>query len=282
MATRFRHGIVVFGLFAAFLGGCAGGDSGVSEREARAQEGRALFGGGSESSASASDGARSGDTLSSTPGWGIVLQSFPGEPSSETITQARTLAQRELGRSDVRVMRQQSGAAIVLGSYEGPESAAAKRDLDAARRVVVGGRMIYGRAFLAPPPRTIDYGDHPQYNLSTVKAAYGRDAIWTFQIGVYESPNRQEAKQAAERAVVDLRREGEQAFYYHGPTRSMVTIGVFGRDDYDEQLGPRTPVLHALKEKYPLNLLNGQYPIIEKRPGVEDRRQSSLLVRIPD
>jgi len=215
-------------------------------------------------------------------GWGILLRSLPGDPSVEEINEVRAAAQRSLGRSDIRVIRRKSGVAIVLGSYDSPGDPRARRDMELVGSTVVGGQRVFARAMLIPPPRMIDHGKLPQFNLASVKARLGRQAIWTYQIGVYESPNRAEAKDAAERAVVELRKDGEQAFYYHGQTRSMITIGVFGRDDYDEQSGPKSPVLFGLTKKYPLNLLNGQFPIIERRPGQEPREQRSTLVRIPD
>jgi len=62
----------------------------------------------------------------------------------------------------------------------------------------------------------------------------------------------------------------------------MVTIGVFGRQDYDEINGPRSREILDLIDRYPLNLLNGQFSIIERRPGQPDHEQRSLLVRIPE
>ena len=62
----------------------------------------------------------------------------------------------------------------------------------------------------------------------------------------------------------------------------MVTVGVFDASDYDERVGIRNPQLIELKNRYPLNLLNGQYPIFVKRPGVPETKQRSMLVQIPD
>ena len=146
---------------------------------------------------------------------------------------------------------------------------------------MINGRRPYRTAFLAPPERRIDEGSLPEYNLATAHQRFGDAAVWTLQIGVYDSPDRAEAKRAAEEAVQRLRREGERAFYYHGETRSMVTVGVFGHSDIDEFARPRSPMLASLMERYPRNLINGS-PIIEKRPGQKDREQRSLLVRIPD
>ena len=58
---------------------------------------------------------------------------------------------------------------------------------------------------------------------------------------------------------MELRREGELAFYCHGPNRSMVTIGIFGIEDFDPQKPAMTsPRLVELRKRYPYNLQNGQ------------------------
>lgn len=274
-----RHISFVLLISLPLMWGCASGQ-GTDNSDSMAREGRALFGG--SAGGSSSGNTDSSDFNNVQSGWSIVLRSLAGDPSSEEAARLLATTRRAVGRSDVRLARRSSGVAVVLGSYDRPDSPEAKRDLASVRAVTVGGRRPFAAAFLAPPARQVDYGDTPRYNLASVKTRFGDGAIWTLQIGVYNSDNRAEAKEAAERAVVELRQQGEQAFYYHGRTQSMVTIGVFGRKDYDEQAGPKNPHLFTLIEEYPLNLMNGQYPIIVKRPGQSEREQRSMLVRIPD
>jgi len=188
------------------LGGCKS-DGAQTARNAQAAEGRALFGGSAVRENDASDDSPNSLALDGPDGWGIVLQSLAGEPTTEQIRERLASVQRTIRRSDIRVMRLKSGAAIVLGSYDRPDSALAKRDLKAVRAIVVGRQRPYSRAFFAPPIRTADSGDAPQYNLSTARSQFRRSAIWTFQIAVYESPDREEAKRAAEQAAIQLRRE---------------------------------------------------------------------------
>jgi hypothetical protein len=97
-----------------------------------------------------------------------------------------------------------------------------------------------------------------------------------------------EFRRHAEQAVVQLRREGEQAFYYHGPTNSSVTIGLFGDDDFDVQTRMESPRLRSLRQRHPHNLLNGMG--IKRRVTVTDQRgravkterlDPSMLVVVP-
>jgi len=211
-----------------------------------------------------------------------VLETYTGADGAELARARAESLCSALGRGDIRVRRAEGGAAVVMGSYARYDAPGAQRDLEFARRVTVGGRRPYARAFLSPPPTVTDPGETPQLSLTRAREQYGRRAVYTLQIGVYESRDPEVAKRAAEEAALSLRNAGDLGFYYHGPTRSMVTVGVFGPDDYDETLGIRSPALAALRDKYPLNLLNGQFPIIVRREGGRESEQRSLLVRIPE
>ena len=98
-----------------------------------------------------------------------------------------------------------------------------------------------------------------------------------------------EFRKHAELAVTTLRREGEQAFYYHGPTGSMVTVGLFGQDDFDPQAaGVESPMLKQVRKRYPYNLLNGQgmkenvkVQLEGGGAGEATRMQPSSLVEVP-
>lgn len=241
------------------------------------EEGRKVF---------APEGSRSKgkDAAPSEPAsrsWSIVVESFMG-PSAVADAQARLAPISEaLGRKDVSVRTTERGAAIVVGHYDAPDNPSVREDLTTIRNTAVAQTLPFASAFLAPPPEVSDPGSIPELNLESATKAFGTRAQYTLQIAVYESAKRDEAKKAAEQAALQLRRDGELAFYYHGPNRSSVTLGVFSDSDFDAALRPKTPGLIALQQRYPLNLHNGQFPIVEKRPGEDDRQQPSMLVRIP-
>jgi hypothetical protein len=79
-----------------------------------------------------------------------------------------------------------------------------------------------------------------------------------------------------------MRRQGEQAFYFHGPLRSMVTVGLFGIDEYDlRQLRLRSPAIARLMERFPHNLVNGA-GVKRKRAGqAEAVMDPSFVVGVP-
>ena len=89
----------------------------------------------------------------------------------------------------------------------------------------------------------------------------------------------------AERTARALRSQGVEAFYYHGPNMSMVTVGVLGEDDHDGSTQPpvESARLRRLRRDHPHNLLNDEIlmePVLTER-GIVQRAQASRLVAIP-
>ena len=85
-------------------------------------------------------------------------------------------------------------------------------------------------------------------------------------------------------AAAALREDGDRAFYYHGPHRSMVTVGLFTFDDDFIQEGKQRaygPGIEELREKYPYNLVNGITVIQRNKDGETIGEQQSLIVRVP-
>lgn len=214
-------------------------------------------------------------------GWSIVLESHSGPDAAARAQERLGPVASDAGRSDVFIRTTQRGAAIVAGSYSSPESPEARADLEAIRAHVVRGTRPFSQAFFAPPKEPVDPGRIPELNLLAAKQTFGRDKEYTLQIAFYQSKKPDDAKRAAEQAALQLRRDGELAFYYHGPTMSLVTVGLFTDRDFDQALRPRNPAILALQERYPYNLHNGEYPIIERRPGQPETKQPSRMVAVP-
>lgn len=214
-------------------------------------------------------------------GWSIVLEVHSGEKAIETARQRAGVLAGQIGRGDIHVRPTARGAAVVTGAFVDPKGADAREALRQVRGIQMEGRLPFAQAFFAPPLEAVDLGTVPELNLLNARQVFGSDKEYSLQIGFYQSDRPEEAKKAAEEAALQLRREGELAFYYHGPSMSLVTVGLFGDSDFDPQARARNPALFALQERYPLNLHNGKFPIIEKAPGQPDMKQPSQLVRIP-
>lgn len=182
---------------------------------------------------------------------------------------------------------------LVFGRYADPLSARARADASRIRAIEVDGKTPFSGAVLVresdPTPTT---GRLARYDLRNAKSLFGRDAVYTLQIGVYareddRRPTRDDLasfRRSAEQAVEALRREGEQAFFYHGPNGSMVTVGVFSEDDIDLTVVPEieSPRLRDVRSRHPHNLLNGLGVRATRRGSDEETLQASRLVLIPD
>lgn len=140
-----------------------------------------------------------------------------------------------------------------------------------------------------------------QYDLATAKQRVGSHAIYTLQVARYglldnTRPKPDELasfRQAAEEAVLQLRAAGDEAYFYHGPAGSTVTIGLFEDADYvTTTKGPdgnttqlprpyESARLIAARAKFPHNLVNGQTLEVRTKGSKEPIIQPSFVVGVP-
>jgi hypothetical protein len=223
--------------------------------------------------------------------WTITLSTFRG-PDALAVAEGVLPKVRELPAvRDAVVQRRGEAVLITVGRFSDPAGDDAQRRLKEIRALVVDGEAAFPQAILTPPTGG-QLGSRPEYNLLRARDQMGKAYRLTLQIGVYgrddlERPTEAdlaEARKQAEQAAANLRREGELAFYYHGPRRSMVTVGLFTEDDLGSAAKnlPVSPLLQQLRKKFPHNLYNGQ-GIRERTAGqTEARIQPSQTVRIPE
>lgn len=268
-------------VFPMIVFGCASDDQSAEQRRLAA-EGAQLFGGAPTTNPSG--GPDTAATPGATPGfrppaWRVVLFRFSGE---EALSRARsTLPMIQAGAElpEAFVEAHRDGAVIALGAYGSPSDQAAQLDLKRIRAILIDGRPAFPNAMLLPPESGAN-GLNPEFNVANIRETFGASARFTLQIGVYESENRMEAMRLAEQAVEALRQDGELAFYYHGPNRSMVTIGVFTDRDYDPARGRISDEIRILMKKHAENLYNGA-GVRERLLDGSVRMQASRLVEIP-
>jgi hypothetical protein len=233
--------------------------------------------------------------------WTIVIVSTMG-PGMEHDAQLALEKVRTKGSLPQAFVEPRGRSMVVAyGHYPGPDSKEAQADLKRIQSMEIDGVNPFASAILAPPPYDSLPGSVPEYDLSTLKQRRGKDALYTLQVAAYArldgkpptDKDLAEFRSAAERAVVELRREGEEAFYHHGPTKSVVTVGVFGPKDVEfVHKDPHNPndtgewresmAVKEAKRRHPLNLVNGA-GMKEKYLGqAEAHLQPSRIVVIPN
>jgi hypothetical protein len=231
--------------------------------------------------------ATAGGDIAPENAWTIALVVFRGENADELGRLALNKVRTEGNLPEAFSERRGEAVMIAYGRYESSDSPRAVQDIKRIQEMQVGSQKPYRDALLTPPTSGFNLGNMPQLNLVQAKAMYGDAALYTLQVAVYgrrDLPNPTQAdlsegRRAAEQAAVRLRQEGEQAFYYHGPRMSMVTIGAFNQEDFD----PQTPSYKSTRlletqKRHPYNLYNGA-GIKEISKG--GRLQPSNLVEIP-
>lgn len=266
-----------------FLGACSGGSGSSESKNAWSAEASELF--GTEST------SKSGETQGSGA-WTIVLLTIPEEGADLAAMQTLTNVRTRAGLPEAYLLKRDGAMLIAYGTYPSGADARAKADLERVKAVRIGSSTPFDAAMLLPPDHAGPVGSKPEFNLQSLRKKSGRKILYTLQIGVYttsddrKEPTPEELGQirtSAEQAAIELRSAGEEAFYYHGPHRSMITVGVFSEKDIaPARPGRQNPLLVMLRHKYPYNLMNGQTLRIRTPADPQGRLQESSLVRVPD
>lgn len=215
----------------------------------------------------------------------------------ESVAEERAaVVRRDLGLAGVGTERRGDRWFVTWYGPDGrgfvaPTGEAAQEALRRVRGAEVGGERPYAGAVLFPPAN-VDAGRVPDEDLRSVRRELGDAEAFTLQVAVYgrvgggaNDRDREEARRAAQAAVAELRRDGEQAFYFHGPELSTVTIGVFSADDLGLTARSRytpSPEFERLRKAYPFNLVNGA-ELLERDPANpgQKRAQRSRPVEVP-
>jgi hypothetical protein len=221
--------------------------------------------------------------------WSIVIVSAMGEGMEADAKNALDVV-RANGLPQAYMERRGKSIVVAYGRYSGPETPEAQADLKRIQAIEVDKKKPFEAAVLAPPTFSSLPGSIPEYDLSTLKQRRGKNALYTLQVAAYTRMDGNPATQqdlaefraAAEKAAVELRREGEEAFYHHGPRMSVVTVGVFGEKDVDPtHPGKESMLVSMARKRHPLNLVNGEGIKVKVRGQSEAKLQPSFLITIP-
>jgi len=218
--------------------------------------------------------------------WTIVLATFGSENHQQLAEQFRANLTQSSGMTGFLITSRPDRSIIHYGHYLAPNSSQTKTDLNRIHAINIDGQTPFARAFPSVVQPS-DQGAYPQFNLVKLWQQYPHaSVIYSLQIGVYTFDNHNSetlARQTAEKAVTQLRAAGEQAFYYHGRTMSVVTVGAFFQNSVDPVTGA-SPEILQLQNKYPDNLVDGKQLIETKYlPGGKTKKtiQPSFLINVP-
>ena len=209
--------------------------------------------------------------------WSILLASFAGMDQQK---QAQDMVEqlKALNVTDVWMADEDGYTHVYRGKFNDPTKPEVESALRQSRMIKLGDDRPFGSARLVAA--------QPALEISTSEMdlkRYRDQGLYSLQVAVFDDTAGPNYQQYAQEAAVNFRKDGDQAYFYHGKFRSMVTIGIF---TYDQAWTKRmsvsdmySPTILNLQKKYPFNLFNGR-TIIEKVDGKKVREQPSFLVQI--
>ena len=207
----------------------------------------------------------------------IVLVEYDGPEAGAS---AQRLSQELSGQglADVFVVEGAHHASVCVGRFDSWKDPKANATLNRVRQIRdARGQYPFMGVMLMPVPEPLPENPWPLEKTP---------GLFTFHVASWEAPGRAAAAQAY---AAQLRSRGFEAYVYHGPRLSMVTIGAFGPDIFDDPakidrpgVKPKivSPVVLGLIQKFPRMRLEGQeVPVIQTEKG----RASipTQIVRIP-
>ncbi|MDD4888841.1 MAG: hypothetical protein PHU85_02835 [Phycisphaerae bacterium] len=181
--------------------------------------------------------------------WVVILDAFVGPARQQRADNLKNkLVARKWSGIGILHDSESHKSFVYYGPFKyGPQLDKALKDVRAYREV--GGARIFPLAYQMelPPPNP---PAPPEHNLF----AAPRNAFWSLQIAHFVDsgpsnpatkmmvlPASFNRKKAAVEACADLRKQGYEAYYYHGQKMSLVTIGAFPADAFRFIDDPRKP-----------------------------------------
>ncbi len=207
--------------------------------------------------------------------WSIQVAEFTGrdriENARESIEQIRSSAAvAELWIEDTGEV-----ASVFQGRFNSASDPLIRPTLSRIQSVQINDKKPFKDAQLVPLAGTGRVISDP-LDLAQFVGYY------SLQIGFYDKNYDGDFRAAAEEAVRTLREEGYEAYYYHGPFRSIIAIGVYSYEQAFVSAGTHdtyAPCIRELQEKFPYNLGNG-VTLIQKQNGQVIGEQRSSLIRV--
>ncbi len=210
------------------------------------------------------------------PQWSILLATLDGEGRRKRAEMLRSRLANQMRIPDVWITDTDEKALVFRGRYVDPAADVARDAVRQSRMLKLDGRRPFQEAQIVSTAATAT-GVAGPYDLRQFPG------MFTLQIEVYDDQIGDTYQSVAEDRVRTLRRDGDEAYCYHGPFRSQVTVGLFSRDEAFVPHGATeayAPAVKKLQKKHPHNLYNGR-TMIEKSRGRKLGEQTSSLVRVP-
>lgn len=173
--------------------------------------------------------------------------------ATQLVRQART----DGGLAEVWYSSDAEWTRVYAGNFSDPDSPTAEALLREARRATIGGQRAFADAEIV----AIGAGRAETLDPFDLRTLSGR-GLFTLQVGYFDRDTEGSFRRAAERTVRQMRANDEEAYYYHGPYRSLILINTWTRDQaftsVTGQMDRYSNEVRAVQRKYPHNVPNGR------------------------
>ena len=212
--------------------------------------------------------------------YGIMMKAFGGPTRAEEASRVIEQLRQKVDIHDLWIKEYGGALQLFYGSYKADGMVEGNVNLERIQNISLDG----GKPFEKAHPFQMSGANQVAqdvYDAATYRGYY------TVQIAFYTPDFGKDHREAAEKAVQILRKEGELAFYYHGPISSHVCVGLFTKEDRPmvaqenfmvESDGKR---IVDMKRKYPYQLCNGVTMIKKDKMGHKIGEIGSKLIKLP-
>ncbi|MFA6133344.1 MAG: hypothetical protein WC869_04925 [Phycisphaerae bacterium] len=215
----------------------------------------------------------------------ILLFTFPGSDHVKNAAQGKEETAKYTKWKNLQVVNKADTSDLIMGRFRSPREA--EPTLKKVRAYKTPANIqLFAHAILIPVPGT-DFGP-PEWNILKTNAAFSVAMAEFYDVPEASYVGR---KKLAVDCVSLLRKDGEEAYYYHGPVKSIVCVGCFTEEDYPAvwSAGKRTREIRnaRIKEILAKHLklaVNGVEELVVL-PGPDNSKQkfatASYILEIP-
>lgn len=210
-------------------------------------------------------------------GYAVELASYTGGEAFQRVPTLIREAREQGGLAELWYASTGDRTTVYAGKFRDPESDEAETALRLARSAHINGARPFEDAQLVK--LTAERGEVLDPHDARTHSGKGRFAL---QVGYFDRSFGTDYRVAAEQTARLLRDQGEEAYYYHGPNRSLILLHAWARREAFVLVGQHdrySNLVKSVQEQYPHNVPNGK-PFTDADDPTFVRSQHSFLVQI--
>jgi len=211
-------------------------------------------------------------------GYAIELGRYEGADAFHGVHKLMQTAREQAGLANLWYTTAGKETTVYMGRFKDDDSREARAALKQVRAAEMDGKELFAKAKIVKLNAEKRGEVLDPRDLRTLKGK----GMYTLQIGYYDRDYGPKYRRAAETAVDVLREKGEEAYYYHGPHRSMVLMNAWTYAEaftLVDKVDRYSNAVRKTQEKYPHNIPNGQ-PFQPDDDPAYVKSQHSFLVPI--